>query len=186
MGDVTRILTAIEQGEPKAAEDLLPIVYDELRRLASHRMAREQPGHTLQPTALVHEAYLRLVDVEQAQQWQSRGHFFAAAAEAMRRILIDRARSKGRLKRGGGRRRISLTSLDAPASAPPDELLALDEAFGRLQQTDPDSAKLVSLRYFAGLTMPQAAEALGISLRTAERTWTYARTWLHREISRPA
>ncbi len=183
MGDVTRILTAIEQGEAHAADDLLPLVYEELRKLASHRMAREQPDHPLQPTALVHEAYMRLVDVEKAQHWRSRGHFFGAAAEAMRRILIERARSKARVKHGGGRRRIALTSVDAAASAPPDELLALDEALRKLERSDPDSAKLVSLRYFAGLTMPQAAEALGIPLRTAERAWTYARTCLHRELS---
>jgi RNA polymerase sigma factor (TIGR02999 family) len=183
MGDVTRILTAIEQGELQASEELLPLVYEELRKLAAQRMTREQPDLTLQPTALVHEAYLRLVDVEKAQHWKSRGHFFAAAAEAMRRILIERARHRARIKHGGGHQRISLTSVDAAVSAPPHELLALDEALTRLEHTDPDSAKLVSLRYFAGLTMPQAAEAMGIPLRTAERTWTYARTWLHRELS---
>jgi len=184
MGDVTRILSAIEQGEVQASPDLLPAVYDELRRLAAQRMAAESPGHTLQPTALVHEAYLRLVDVEKAQRWRSRGHFFAAAAEAMRRILIERARSRGRLKRGGGQRRITLGAVDTLDTAPLDDLLALSEALERLEASDPESARLVNLRYFAGLTMPQAAEMLGISLRTAERTWTYARSWLRRELVR--
>jgi len=186
MGDVTRILSAIEHGETAAAEDLLPLVYDELRKLATHRMSRESPGQTLQPTALVHEAYLRLVDVEQAQQWDSRGHFFAAAAEAMRRILIERARGKQRLKRGGGRHRVSLGAVDAVDAAPLEDLLALSEALEQLQEHDPASAQLVNLRYFAGLSMPQAAELLGIPLRTAERTWTHARTWLHRHLARGA
>jgi RNA polymerase sigma factor (TIGR02999 family) len=183
MGDVTRILSAMEQGERRSSEELLPLVYDELRKLAEQRMSRESPDHTLQPTALVHEAYMRLVDVERAQHWKSRGHFFGAAAQAMRRILVEAARRKGRVKHGGGRCRVSWTSMEAAASAPPNELLALDEALGRLEQSDPESATLVNLRYFAGLTMPQAAEAIGIPLRTAERTWTYARTWLHRELS---
>ena len=183
MGDVTRILSAIEQGELCSSEELLPLVYDELRKLATQRMSHESPDHTLQPTALVHEAYMRLVDVERAPHWKSRGHFFGAAAQAMRRILVEAARSKGRVKRGGGQRRVSWTSMEAAVSADPDELLALDEALGRLEQADPESVTLVNLRYFAGLTMPQAAEALGIPLRTAERTWAYARTWLLRELS---
>ena len=183
MGDVTRILSAIERGERRSSEELLPLVYDELRKLAAQRLSHESPDHTLQPTALVHEAYMRLVDVQQAPHWKSRGHFFGAAAQAMRRILVEAARSKGRIKRGGGHHRVSWTGMEPAASAPPYELLALDEALGTLEQSDPDSAKLVNLRYFAGLTMPQAAEALGIPLRTAERTWTYARTWLHRELS---
>jgi RNA polymerase sigma factor (TIGR02999 family) len=183
MSNVTRILTAIQKGEPGASDDLLPLVYDELRRLASQRMARERPGQTLQPTALVHEAYLRLVDVEKSQAWQSRGHFFAAAAEAMRRILIERARRRGALKHGGGRRRVDLGPVDAVASAPLDDLLALQEALARMKETDPVSAQLVELRYFAGLTMAQAAEALGLTQRTAERNWTYGRAWLHRELS---
>jgi len=186
MTEVTRILKAVENGEPGASDDLLPLVYDELRRLAGQRMAREKPGQTLQPTALVHEAYLRLVDVEQAQTWHSKGHFFAAAAEAMRRILVERARRKVALKRGGDRRRVELGPVDAVASAPLDDLLALEEARTRLKAVDPVAAQLVELRYFAGLTMAQAADALGLPLRTAERTWTYGRTWLHRALSEGA
>ena len=184
MGEVTRILSAIEQGQPHAADDLLPIVYEELRKLATHRMAQEQPGQTLQPTALVHEAYMRLVDVEKAGQWKSRGHFFGAAAQAMRRILIERARGKARHKRGGGRRRVKLASVDLVVESAPDDLLALDEALQRMELTDRTTAELVNLRYFAGLSMPEAAEAMGVTLRTAERNWTYAKTWLHRELSR--
>ncbi len=183
MSDVTRILSAIEQGDPHAADQLLPLVYDELRRLAAVKMAQEAPGQTLQATALVHDAYLRLVDVDQAQHWNSRGHFFAAAAEAMRRILIEKARAKGRLKHGGGRRRVNLEEVLDAGTTPDNELLALDEALGRLEQADAAAAQLVKLRYFAGLTMSQAAAALGISLRSAERNWTYARTWLHRDLS---
>ena len=178
MGDVTRILTAIEQGEPHAADDLLPLVYEELRKLAAHRMAREQPEHTLQPTALVHEAYLRLVDVEQAQQWQSRGHFFAAAAEAMRRILIERARSKARLKRGGGRRRIDLDSVDAAVSATLDDLVAIDEALAKLDGEDAQAARLVRLHYYAGLPIEEAGELLGLSRTRAYELWCYARACL--------
>jgi RNA polymerase sigma factor (TIGR02999 family) len=184
MGDVTRILSAIEQGESGAAEDLLPIVYGELRKLAAHRMAQEKPGQTLQPTALVHEAYMRLVDVEKAGQWNSRGHFFGAAAQAMRRILIERARGKARHKRGGGRRRVNLSSLNLAIESAPDDLLALDEALQRMERTDATTAQLVNLRYFAGLSMAEAADAMGVPLRAAERNWTYARTWLHRELSR--
>jgi RNA polymerase sigma factor (TIGR02999 family) len=184
MTDVTRILSAIEQGDPHAAEQLLPLVYDELRKLAAQKLAQEKPGQTLQATALVHEAYLRLVGVEKAQQWDSRGHFFAAAAEAMRRILVENARRKRRPKHGGDRKRLDLDAAAPVAEAPADDLVELDKALSRLETTDAPAARLVKLRYFAGLSMPQAAEALGISLRTAERNWTYARIWLHRELSR--
>ena len=183
MREVTRILSALDEGDPHAAEQLLPLVYDELRKLAAARMAQEAPGQTLQATALVHEAYLRLVDTEKVQHWNSRGHFFAAAAEAMRRILVEQARRKRRLKHGGDRRQVDLDKVLHVCEAPDDDLPALDEALSRLEGTDPLAAKLVKLRYFAGLTVPQAAEALGISLRAAERNWTYARTWLHRELS---
>jgi RNA polymerase sigma factor (TIGR02999 family) len=183
MSDVTRILSAIEQGDPHAAEQLLPLVYDELRRLAAQKIVQEKPGQTLQATALVHEAYLRLVDVEKVQQWNSRGHFFAAAAEAMRRILIESARCKKRARHGGNRQRIDLDEALLVAVDPSEDLLALDEALGRFEGVDPVAAQLVKLRYFAGLSMPQAAEALGLPLRTAERNWTYARTWLHRQLS---
>jgi RNA polymerase sigma factor (TIGR02999 family) len=183
MSEVTRILGAIEQGDPHAAEQLLPLVYQELRRLAAQKLAREKPGQTFQATALVHEAYVRLVDVGQARHWNSRGHFFAAAAEAMRRILVERARRKRRRKHGGDRRRVDLDEAVQAPGPPSDDLLALDEALGRLEAADPLAASLVKLRYFAGLTMAEAAEALGISLRQAERNWTYARTWLHRELS---
>ncbi len=183
MSDVTRILSAIEQGDPSAAGQLLPLVYDELRLLAAHRLAHEQPGQTLQATALVHEAYLRLVDVEQAQQWNSRGHFFAAAAEAMRRILVESARRKKRDKHGGGLRRVDLDASCLVTPDPPDDLEALDEALARFEAVDPAAAGLVKLRFFAGLSMPQAAEALGVPLRTAERNWAYARAWLHRALA---
>jgi RNA polymerase sigma factor (TIGR02999 family) len=184
MSEVTRILTAIEQGDPSGAAQLLPLVYDELRQLAAQRLAQERPGQTLDATGLVHEAYLRLVDAEQAQHWNSRGHFFAAAAEAMRRILIESARRRGRSRHGGQYQRIDLDeALTVAPPGPSDELLALDEALDRLAALDPVAAKLVELRYFAGLTMPQAAETLGVALRTAERNWTFARTWLHRELS---
>ena len=184
MSDVTRILGAIDRGEPQAAEQLLPLVYDELRRLAARRLAHERPGQTLQATALVHEAYLRLVDTKKVQHWNSRGHFFAAAAEAMRRILVESARRKKQPRRGGEHRRVGLADAHLEVSAPSDDLLALDDALERLEQADPTPAKVVKLRYFAGLTMPQVAEALGIPLRSAERHWTYARTWLYRELSR--
>jgi RNA polymerase sigma factor (TIGR02999 family) len=183
MSDVTRILSAIEQGDPHAAGQLLPLVYDELRQLAAQKLAQEKPGQTLEATALVHEAYLRLVDVEQAQQWNSRGHFFAAAAEAMRRILVEHARRKQRLKHGGGRRRLDLDAACAAVPPPAADLLALDEALGRLAARDPVRAELVKLRFFAGLTMPEAAQALGLSLATAERYWTFARTWLYAELT---
>ncbi|MFI5458754.1 MAG: ECF-type sigma factor [Isosphaerales bacterium] len=182
MNDVTRILSAIEQGDPKAAGDLLPMVYQELRRLAARKLAREAPGQTLQPTALVHEAYLRLVGA-QDPGWSGRGHFFAAAAEAMRRILVERARRRKRIRHGGGGRPLSLEGVDLASEVPPEGLLVLDEALERFAREDPLAARLVELRYFAGLTMHEAAEALGLPLRTAERNWTYARTWLHREVA---
>ena len=183
MTDVTRILSAIEDGDPHAAAQLLPLVYDELRRLAADKMAQEKPGQTLQATALVHEAYLRLVDVEQAQQWNSRGHFFAAAAEAMRRVLIDNARRRHSQRRGGAAERRSLDGLAAAVPASDDEMLAVNEALERLQQVDPSKAELVKLRYFGGLTVPEAALALGISVTTANRYWAYARAWLHEELA---
>jgi RNA polymerase sigma factor (TIGR02999 family) len=183
MTGVTQILASIEQGDPHAAEQLLPLVYEELRKLAAARMAAESPDHTLQATALVHEAYMRLVDTESAKHWNSRGHFFAAAAEAMRRILVENARRKLRLRHGGGRRRIDLDEV-AEARAPADtDILALDEALNRLAMRDHVRAELVKLRYFGGLTMPEAAQALGISLATAERYWTFARTWLYSELN---
>ena len=185
MNDVTRILSAIEQGDTKAAGELLPLVYDELRKLAAERLAQERPGQTLQATALVHEAYLRLVDVEKAQQWNSRGHFFAAAAEAMRRILIDRARHQQTCKAGGGRRRLDLDDIEpALEEENGDRLLALDEALRQLEAEDPRKAELVKLRFFAGLTAEQAAAALGVSASTAEKDWAYARSWLRVTIDR--
>src|SRR4051794_16130100 len=178
MNDVTHILARIEQGELQAADQLLPLVYDELRRLAARKLALEKPGQTLQATALVHEAYLRLVDTDRAQDWNSRGHFFAAAAEAMRRILIERARSKGRHKWGGDWRRVDLDDLDLVTSVTPDQLLALDEAIERLAAEDSTAASLVRLRYYAGLSLEQAAQSLVISPATAYRYWSYARAWL--------
>src|SRR5262245_38168102 len=182
MSDVTRILSAIEQGDPHASAQLLPLVYDELRQLAAQRLAQERPGQTLQPTALVHEAYLRLVDVDQAQRWDSRGHFFAAAAEAMRRILIDQARRKGRQKRGGERQRVDLESADLVTTVAPEELLVIDEAIDKLTAEDPDAARLVKLRYFAGLSVEEAAEQIGLARSTAYEHWSYARAWLHCEL----
>ncbi len=181
MSEVTRILSAIEQGDPQAADQLLPLVYDELRQLAAQKLAQEQPGQTLQATALVHEAYVRLVDTDAAQHWNSRGHFFAAAAEAMRRILVESARRKQSQKRGGGRQRLDLDSL-VTVLKPDDDLLDLDEALGQLAAVDAQAADLVKLRYFAGLTVPQAAEALGVSPRTADSLWAYARAWLLRSL----
>src|SRR5262245_399634 len=175
MSEVTRILSAIDQGDPRAAEQLLPLVYDELRKLAAHKLAHEKPGQTLQATALVHEAYLRLVDVENAQHWNSRGHFFTAAAEAMRRILIDQARRKASQKAGGERKRVDLADIQPALPGPKLDLLALDEALKQLELTDPRAAAVVKLRFFAGLNMPQAAEALDISLATAENDWAYAK-----------
>src|SRR5580765_5631745 len=171
MGDATRILADIEQGDPSAAEQLIPLVYDELRKLAAARLAHEKPGQTLQATALVHDAYLRLVDVEQAQHWNSRGHFFAAAAEAMRRILIERARGKQREKRGGDWRRVDFEELDVTTAISPDQLVALDDALARLAALDGVAGELVKLRYFGGLNLNQAAEALGVSAATAYRHW---------------
>jgi RNA polymerase sigma factor (TIGR02999 family) len=183
MTDVTRILSAIELGDPTAAEQLLPLVYDELRRLAAQRLAGEAPGHTLQPTGLVHEAYLKLVGPDEQRSWNGRIHFFAAAAEAMRRILIDHARGKRRARRGGGRKRVELRDIEAVAETAGDELLALDEALARLQAVDPRRAELVRLRFFAGLTSEQAAELLGISRATADRHWAFARAWLYDAMS---
>jgi RNA polymerase sigma factor (TIGR02999 family) len=187
MSDVTRILGAIEQGDPSAAEQLLPLVYEELRKLAAQRLAQEKPGQTLQATALVHEAYLRLVDVEQSQHWSSKGHFFAAAAQAMRRILVDNARRKGSQKAGGDLVRQELHALDVAVPEMPEDFVALEEALTKLAATDKAAADLVHLRFFAGLPLPEAAQLLGISPRTADRLWAYARAWLHQEVrdSRP-
>ncbi len=182
MADVTQILSAIEQGDPRAAEQLLPLVYDELRQLAAQKLAQERPGQTLEATALVHEAYVRLVDVDQAQHWNSRGHFFAAAAEAMRRILVDNARSKHSLKRGAGRCRQTLDEASLLAPRRNEDILAVNEALDRLTAVDPEAANLVKLRFFAGLTSEQAARALGISARTADRIWRYARAFLLKEL----
>jgi RNA polymerase sigma factor (TIGR02999 family) len=182
MSEVTRILSAIEEGDPHAADQLLPLVYDELRKLAAAKLAQEKPGQTLQATALVHEAYLRLVDVEQAQQWNSRGHFFAAAAEAMRRILVDQARRKGSRKRGGELERLPLEEVEIAAPQPAVDLLAVNDALEKFERVDKSAADLVKLRYYIGLTLPEAAEALAISSSTADRQWAYARAWLHAEL----
>jgi RNA polymerase sigma factor (TIGR02999 family) len=184
MSEVTRILSAIEEGDAHAAEKLLPLVYSELRMLAAQRLAQEKAGQTLQATALVHEAYLRLVDVERAQAWNSRGHFFAAAAEAMRRILVERARRKGRIRHGGRLRRADL--LDAEVAAPTDDeqILHLDEALGRLAAARPQAAELVKLRFFGGLTLEEVAPILGLSPRTSRRLWAFARAWLRRDMER--
>jgi RNA polymerase sigma factor (TIGR02999 family) len=179
MNEVTTILSAIERGDPQASEQLLPLVYDELRRLAARKLAQEKPGQTLEATALVHEAYLRLIDEDAVRRWDSRRHFFAAAAESMRRILVERARRKGRGKHGGGRRRERLELDDLDAGGPPEGLLALDEALKAFALHDPLKARLVELRFFAGLTSAQAAEFLGISPSTADRAWRYARAWLY-------
>ena len=184
MPEVTRILSAIGQGDPQAAEQLLPLVYDELRRLAAEKMAQEKPGQTLQATALVHEAYLRLVDVKEAQQWNSRGHFFAAAAEAMRRILINRARGKNRVKHGGHLRRLDLDKIEIAADTADDDLLAVDEALERLAGENKTCAELVKMRFFSGLSLADAAAALGISASTADRYWSYARAWLFEALRR--
>lgn len=186
MNEVTRILEAIENGDPHAASQLLPLVYEELRGLAAQKLAHETPGQTLQPTALVHEAYLRLVRPEAKRadkvHWDDRGHFFAAAAEAMRRILVESARRKRRLKHGGGQARVDLAAVEPAAPEPREDILALDEALTRLAATDPAAAQLVQLRYFGGLSLPQAAPILGISPRTADRLWAFARAWLRLEI----
>lgn len=183
MTDVTRILSAIEKGDPNAVEQLLPLVYNELRRLAAQRLAQERPGQTLQATALVHEAYLRLVGAGPDQHWSGRGHFFAAAAEAMRRILVERARGKRRQKRGGGARRQELDDGLLVADERADELLAVHDALDRLERHDPQAAALVKLRYFAGFEHQQAAQALGLSRRAADRLWLLSRTWLFQALS---
>jgi RNA polymerase sigma factor (TIGR02999 family) len=185
MNEVTRILEAIDQGDPGAADRLLPLVYDELRKLAATRLAREKPGQTLQATALVHEAYLRLVSRDDAKPWNSRGHFFGAAAEAMRRILVENARRKARIRHAGGLNRIDLDRIDLAADEASDELLALNEALDRLAEEEPTVAEVVKVRHFAGLTIEQAAAALGISVRTANRHWAYARAWLYQHLNRP-
>jgi RNA polymerase sigma factor (TIGR02999 family) len=182
MSDVTRILSAIEQGDTHAAEQLLPLVYDELRKLAAQRLAEEKPGQMLQATALVHEAYVRLVDVDEAQHWNSRGHFFAAAAEAMRRILLNQARDKKRLKRGGDWKRVNLDQLVVADQADDDELIALDDALARLTLVNKPCAELIKLRFFAGLTQREAAAAMGLPQRTAARHWAYARAWLYEAL----
>ena len=182
MSEVTRILSAIEQGDPHAADQLLPLVYDELRRLAAQKLAQEKPGQTLQATALVHEAYLRLVDTDREEHWNSRGHFFAAAAEAMRRILVDSARHKESLKRGGRLARADIDERLVPQPQISEDVLAVDRALTKLADVDKKAAELVQLRYFGGLTLPEAAQILGISPRTAGRLWSYARAWLRQEI----
>ncbi len=183
MTDVTRILSAIEQGDPTAAEQLLPLVYDELRKLAAQKMREEKPGQTLQATALVHEAYIRLVDVEKAQHWNSRGHFFGAAAEAMRRILVERARRKGAAKHGGGCVEVDLDKALASVDTRAHEVVALDEALEELTRHDPEAAELVKLRFFAGLAHQEAAQAMGIGRREADRLWVLARAWLYKRIA---
>ena len=178
MNDVTRVLAAIDRGDRHAAEQLLPLVYDELRKLAAAKLAHEKAGQTLQPTALVHEAYLRLVGAEEAQRWDSRGHFFAAAAEAMRRILVENARRKKRTKHGGHLQRVDLQEHDVVANQSADEILALDAALIKLQEEDPEAARIVQLHFFAGLSIDQVAETLSVSRATAYRQWSYARSWL--------
>jgi RNA polymerase sigma factor (TIGR02999 family) len=185
MSEVTRILSAMDQGNPHAAEQLLPLVYDELRKLAAERLAREKPGQTLQATALVHEAYLRLVDVDRPRHWDGRGHFFAAAAEAMRRILVEKARRRRSEKHGGQFRRVDFEEAQSLAEPPADDLLALDEALDQLAAEDPVKAELVKLRCFAGLSHQEAAEALGISRATADRYWAYAKSWLYCKLYAP-
>jgi RNA polymerase sigma factor (TIGR02999 family) len=182
MNDVTQILSAIEQGDPLAAEQLLPLVYDELRKLAAMRMAKENPGQTLNATALVHEAYVRLVDVNQCQHWDNRGHFFASAAEAMRRILVEQARWRNAAKRGGNAQRVELSECVLTTPMPDDELLALSDALEQFATVDPPAANLVRLRFFAGLTTAEAAEVLGVSVRSAHDLWAYARSWLRRQM----
>jgi RNA polymerase sigma factor (TIGR02999 family) len=186
MSDVTRILSRIDSGDPAAAEQLLPLVYDELRKLAAAKLVHERPGQTLQATALVHDAYVRLVDVTTAQRWDSRGHFFAAAAEAIRRILVENARRKGRDKRGGNRERVALDQIDLPAVIPNVDVLAIDEALAKLEAEDPQAARIVKLRFFAGLSLTEAAEAIGISRASAYEQWSYARAWLRCCLSEDA
>lgn len=182
MSDVTQILSQIESGDPSAAEKLLPLVYDELRKLAADRLAKEKPGQTLQATALVHDAYIRLVDVDRVQHWNSRGHFFAAAAEAMRRILVEQARRKSTEKAGGGRHRVEFSLLEVVVQGSQPDILNLNEAIERLEVIDPRAAQLVKLRFFVGMTNEQAAKTLGISVSTAKTDWVYAKTWLHAEM----
>ena len=184
MSDVTQILKAIESGNSVAAEQLLPLVYEELRRLAAHRMKQEAPGHTLQATALVHEAWLRLLKPEEQARFQNRSHFFAAAAEAMRRILIESARRKMAVKRGGQLERVDLDAVEVPLPLPADELIAMDEALDRLARVDQRAAEVVKLCFFTGLTQEQAAKELGISLRSVERLWAFAQAWLFREVKK--
>ena len=187
MNEVTRILSAMESGEPQEAERLLPLVYDELRRLAAQRLGQEKPGQTLQATALVHEAYVRLVDTEAIRRWDSRGHFFAAAAEAMRRILVERARRRGRARHGGGLRRLDLFAIEVAESPRDDaQILLLDEALDRLAAARPQAAELVKLRFFSGLSAEEAAPMVGLSPRTARRLWAFARAWLRRDMERSA
>ena len=181
MSDMTRLLEAVERGEPQAAADLIPLVYDELRRLAAYRLAQEKPGQTLQATGLVHEAYLRLLQAD-GPRWKDHRHFFNAAAEAMRKILVDSARRKASQKRGGGAKPLDVDRIELPMPQPTDDLLALNEALSRLEEDDPEAAKLVKLRFFAGLTMAQAADAIGVSPRTADNMWSYARAWLYRAM----
>jgi RNA polymerase sigma factor (TIGR02999 family) len=183
MSEVTRILSAIEQGDPHAAEQLLPLVYDELRKLAAQKLAHEKPGQTLQATALVHEAYVRLVDVDPAQHWDSRGHFFAAAAEAMRRILVENARRKHAPKHGGDRKQVDLAEVALAGRVTPHQLLELDDALAKLAEQDPAAAELIKLRLFAGLSVEQAGKALGLTRTTAYRQWTYARAWLRAQMA---
>jgi RNA polymerase sigma factor (TIGR02999 family) len=186
MNDVTRILSAIEQGNAAAAEQLLPVVYDELRKLAAQRLAREKPGQTLEATALVHEAYMRVVGSEAAAVWNSRGHFFAAAAEAMRRILIENARRKKSEKHGGALQRVDLDAANASTSGPSEDILALDEAISKLAAEDPEKAELVKLRFYGGLSVEDAGRVLGISRATSHRYWSYARVWLYSELNQEA
>ena len=183
MPEISQLLTAVQRGDALAADQLLPMVYEELRKLAASKMAQENPGQTLQATALVHEAFVRLIDVQNAQKWNSRGHFYAAAAEAMRRILVENARRRQQLKRGGQLQRMAVEDVPIVAENIQDDLIALDGALTRLASVDAEAARLVQLRYFTGLTIPEAAENLGISPRSADRIWAFARAWLHREIS---
>jgi RNA polymerase sigma factor (TIGR02999 family) len=184
MSEVTRILHAIEQGDPHAGEQLLPLVYNELRQLAAQKLAREKPDQTLQATALVHEAYLRLVDGDKEHHWNSRGHFFAAAAEAMRRILVESARRKRQVKHGAGRKHLDLNQMDLADEGPAEEILALDEAMDRLAADEPTIAQVVKLRYYTGVTMAEVASMLNLSLRTANRHWAYAKAWLYQQLNR--
>ncbi|MCI0539780.1 MAG: sigma-70 family RNA polymerase sigma factor [Verrucomicrobiales bacterium] len=183
MSDVTRILDRVQQGDAKASEELLPLIYDELRKLAAHKMAHEAPGQTLQPTALVHEAWLRLVNQPQPQTWEHRGHFFAAAAEAMRRILVENARRKSRQKRGGQWERVNLEDVQLAAESDPETLLSIDEALENLAREFPEKAELVKVRFFAGLSLPEAARVLRISNATAKRHWAFARAWLYEQLA---